>query len=194
MTRSSHHSAASLNLALPQSSLSALGLPSSHGLRPLSPLRRHITPSVHSRSPKTPSAGPYQGSSPVPPPRFLTALTACSTRVPAGLLHPATDREVRRVSVVQRQPTRRRPVPCASFPRRSHPSKNSPRQQPYRVTAAFAFLPLLLASPSLRECRPPRGRGHSGFAVRPEGHRRLATTPACALVLTCSCLGLRHFP
>jgi hypothetical protein len=55
----------------------------------------------------------------------------------AGLLHPATGHEVRRVSSSLRQPTRRWPALCAPFPRRgSHPSKNSTRQQPYRVTAA----------------------------------------------------------
>jgi hypothetical protein len=42
----------------------------------------------------------------------------------AGLLHPATGHEVRRVSDSQRQPTLRWPAPCAPFPRRgSHPSK-----------------------------------------------------------------------
>lgn len=38
----------------------------------------------------------------VPPLRFLTALTACSTVRPAGLLHPAADPGVRRVSGLAR--------------------------------------------------------------------------------------------
>ena len=160
-TRSSRQSAASLNLALPQSSLSALGLPSSHGLRPLRPLHRYTTPSVHSQSPKTPSAGPYQGPSPVPPSRFLTALTACSTRVLQAccILLPT----VRFAAFPPRNASSPGGGLCPARLSRdaSHPSKNSPRQQPYRVTAASALLPLLLASPSLREFRPPCGRGHS---------------------------------
>jgi hypothetical protein len=47
-----------------------------------------FTPGVHSRSPRAPSAEPYQGLGPVPPSRFLTALTACSTRVPRACCIP----------------------------------------------------------------------------------------------------------
>jgi hypothetical protein len=50
-----------------------------------------------------------------------------------------------------------RPAP---FPRRdSYPSKNSPRQQPYRVTAAVALLPLPLASHATS--RPTSSRDRS---------------------------------
>jgi hypothetical protein len=98
----------------------------------------------------------------------------------AGLLHPATDREVRPVSDLQRQPTQRQPVPCAPFPRRgSHPSKNSPRQQPYRVTAASALLPLPLALPSLRECRVPLWPKPPGTSGDPRA-TRCSLVPALA--------------
>jgi hypothetical protein len=65
----------------------------------------------------------------------------------AGLLRPAAGHEVRRVSAACRQAHPRMSAQPASFPRRdSYPSKNSPRRQPYRVTAAVALMPLPLAS------------------------------------------------
>jgi hypothetical protein len=43
-----------------------------------------------------------------------------------------------------------------SFPRRGDPSQGSPRQQPYRITAALAFLPSSLGSSALaRRSEPP---------------------------------------
>jgi len=77
----------------------------------------------------------------------------------AGLLHPATSLEVRRVSRC-RPPALPKGADCRPrFSRRgSYPSKGSPRQQPYRITAAVALLPLnayLLA----RTLDPTRGRG-----------------------------------
>jgi hypothetical protein len=79
----------------------------------------------------------------------------------AGLLHPATGHEVRRVSSSLRQPTRRWPALCAPFPRRgSHPSKNSTRQQPYRVTAALCppVVTALFAAASSRAGCPTLAR------------------------------------
>jgi hypothetical protein len=112
-----------------------------------------------------PSAG-YLPSRPLPTPDRRTGLTPSgrgfqpsasrSARVdshhldgflrdgPAGLLHPATGRGVRRVSEpgapIGTRRTRRQPP--TSSPRRGHPSKGSPRSQPCRVTAAVAPLSL----------------------------------------------------
>ena len=65
----------------------------------------------------------------------------------AGLLHPAASHEVRRVSC--RRPSERGTARSAvlfglagHFPRRaSHPSKNSPRLQPFHIAVAVAPLP-----------------------------------------------------
>jgi hypothetical protein len=65
----------------------------------------------------------------------------------AGLLHPAASHEVRRVSC--RRPSERGTARSAvlfglagHFPRRaSHPSKNSPRLQPFHIAGAVAPLP-----------------------------------------------------
>ena len=102
---------------------------------------------VHSRKPRLPSA------------RRCHPSRSCSARVvshhldgflrtgAAGLLHPADDSGVQRVSSLRLPDApedvlvRRRPSPR----RESYPSKSSPRQQPYRITAAVALLPLPLA-------------------------------------------------
>jgi len=61
----------------------------------------------------------------------------------AGLLRPAAGCGVRRVARSGFQTARRHPARPSRFPRRiSYPSKSSPRQQPHRITAAVAFLPL----------------------------------------------------
>lgn len=74
------------------------------------------------------SARPIQGTSHVPSSRFRTVLVACSARSFAGLLHPATDPEIRRVSGSCRAPSR---APDHHHsPRRKHPSKPSPRYRP----------------------------------------------------------------
>jgi hypothetical protein len=138
--------------------------PSSHGIRPLPPLRRS---SLRVSTPRNPEV-PFGRA--VPPARSRSAFTV-SHRLDgflhpgaAGLLHPASDHEVRRVSVACRQ-HHPEAVLCesASSPRRSHPSKNSPRQQPYRVTAAVALLPFPLASHAalrwLSPPHPPHSRG-----------------------------------
>jgi hypothetical protein len=62
----------------------------------------------------------------------------------AGLLHPAASLGVRRVSRSGFPVTRGCPASPSRSPRRgSYPSKSSPHQQPYRITAAVALLPLL---------------------------------------------------
>jgi hypothetical protein len=62
------------------------------------------------------------------------------------LLHPAAGSGVRRVSRPGFQHTRGCPASPSRSPRRgSYPSKSSPHQQPYRITAAVALLPLLHA-------------------------------------------------
>jgi hypothetical protein len=61
-----------------------------------------------------------------------------------GLLHPATSKGFAAFPVCRRPlPSEDSAVCRGHSPRRgSHPSKSSPHQQPYRITAAFAFLPL----------------------------------------------------
>jgi hypothetical protein len=67
---------------------------------------------------------------------FLSTTTVYSTNKFAGLLHPAADHEVRRVSPHSLPKTSCEILgPKLSSPQRfSYPSKNSPRQQPARVT------------------------------------------------------------
>ena len=58
-----------------------------------------------------------------------------------GLFHPENDHGVRCVSEETDRSDER---PLSFFPQRgSYPPKNSPYQQPYRITAAVTFLPLL---------------------------------------------------
>jgi len=61
----------------------------------------------------------------------------------AGLLHPAASHEVRRVSL-DRYPSCPKALQPVNLVSRDavYPSKGSPRQQPYRITAAAALLPL----------------------------------------------------
>jgi hypothetical protein len=85
----------------------------------------------------------------VPPLPFLPAPTVFSARYLAGLLHPAADRGVRLVSFEEPDlpdhpppPKRRtgdRPAWLSISPRRSRPSKLSPRRQPCRVTATSSL-------------------------------------------------------
>lgn len=85
----------------------------------------------------------------VPPSWFHTTSTAYSTLPAAGLLHPATDPGVhprffrsastcRPTTEVTVRDLDTRPLPSR---RGSYPTKSFPRQQPYRITAAVAFLP-----------------------------------------------------
>lgn len=93
-----------------------------------------------------------QTRSPVPTSWFRTTSPVCSAaclreetdtlRCPrvAGLLHPATDRGVRRVS----NPAILLPGGPSFSRDATHPSKDSTRSQPYRVTTALAFLTFTL--------------------------------------------------
>jgi hypothetical protein len=75
------HPAGPLQLSsTPELSLRAGSYPSSRGIRPLTPLRR-FTSGVHSQEPRPPSVEQRHLPDPVPRSRFLTALTASSTRV-----------------------------------------------------------------------------------------------------------------
>jgi len=87
--------------------------------------------------------------SPVPSLWFCTTSTASSAWRFAGLLHPAADHEVRRVSCSHvpgpPHPTSgwwRAGAVARSPQRYSDPSKDVPRRQPFRVTAVVALLPL----------------------------------------------------
>jgi hypothetical protein len=91
----------------------------------------------------------------VPSSRFLTASTGCSVLQAAGLLRPAASRRVHcvlrpMVARAPEAPPRRMSETVGPAERApqcgSHPPKSSPRQQPYRITAAVALLSL-----------PPRG-------------------------------------
>jgi len=84
----------------------------------------------------------------------------------AGLLRPAPGLGVRRVSGPRTpaRPPRGSVGLRGPFPRRGqHPSKGSPRQQPYRITAADALV-------SLPRARTPDGRSR-GPRVRPRALR-----------------------
>jgi hypothetical protein len=94
-------------------------------------------PASSSRKRRTPSVRSLQGSEHVPSMPFLTTSTVCSTRPPAGLLHPAAGHGVRRVSSSEAR--RVSSSSSAPFSRRHHPSKLFPRQQPCRVTAERCF-------------------------------------------------------
>jgi hypothetical protein len=93
-----------------------------------------------SRGPTVPTA------SHVPSPWFLTTSTAYSTLSTAGLLHPAAGPGVHarflRVASRCRLKSRYLDTFPPSSRRVSYPPKSFPRQQPFRITAAVAFLPL----------------------------------------------------
>jgi len=107
-----------------------------------------------------PSVGQCQLPDLVPPSRFLTALTACSTRVPRACCIPLPTMRfavfpTRAASALPRGADSARS--CVFPTTRSHPSKNSPRRQPCRVTTASALLSSPLASPvASRWLSPPR--------------------------------------
>jgi hypothetical protein len=91
---------------------------------------------------RLPSARRCHAPGPVPPPRFPTALTACSIRRLRVCCTPLPARGSPRFLPGA---TGLRPKTAPGHPHiprdaASHPSKDSPRQQPYRVTAAVALL------------------------------------------------------
>jgi hypothetical protein len=162
--------------------LSQLGSPSELSLRAGFPLLSWdssacappptYTPGVHSRSPRAPSAGPYQGPDHVPPPRFLSALTACSTWVLRACCIPLPA-----MRFVAFPPRRAIPPGGGLHPARlprdaTSPFEVSPRQQPYRVTAAScppAVAPHSTCRPRATERRSlssSQGRGgHRGVRL-----------------------------
>jgi hypothetical protein len=161
---------------------------SSHGVRSLcTPLSCDL-PCVHSRKPKLPSARTCQG----PGSRSVLVvslhLDGFLHTGAAGLLHPADDSGVRRVSGSGSRwhpevlPERSPPSPR----RESYPSKSSPHQQPHRITAAVALLPLLHALRvwtarriAERGC-PHRVAEASGSSLRPPRPKPGLTQCACA--------------
>ena len=120
----------------------------------------------------------------VPPSWFLTTMTVYSAREVAGLLHPATDRGFAAF------PDARGPIPSTAsgsgyrspepFPAtRFTPSEDFPRRQPYRITAAVAFLPLPSLSGPRTWPKPPPGFGSRG-AEASRGLARPALRGACS--------------
>ena len=115
------------------------------------------------------SVGPtVPPASHVPPSWFRTTSTVCSAQRVAGLLHPAASQGFAafRVLPPPASPESDRGGRGQSPRRGSHPSKSSPRQQPYRITAAVALLPFPftarlrgLAEASLRTRPRPTGAG-----------------------------------
>jgi hypothetical protein len=101
-------------------------------------------PRVHSQEPRLPSDRRCQAPIHVPPSWFRTTsmvfsareLRVCCTPQPAK----GSSRFMRAASPLH--PKVAQFAGCISPRRGSHPSKTSPRQQPYRITAAVAFLPL----------------------------------------------------
>jgi hypothetical protein len=103
-------------------------------------------PSVHSPMASPPPFGPE-----VPPSESRSVLVVSHhldgflRSAAPGLLHPGTGLGSRRFPTSHpRDPSQSRDPsePGRSPQRLSHPSKNSPHPQPYRVTAAVALLPL----------------------------------------------------
>jgi hypothetical protein len=76
-------------------------------------------------------------------PRGFTPPQRFSPRESYGSVAPRNRPRVRRVSCVPPPHHPKAGERRGQFPRRdSHPSKISPHQQPFRITAAVAFLPL----------------------------------------------------
>jgi hypothetical protein len=101
-------------------------------------------PRVHSQEPKLPSGRRCHTPARVPPSWFRTTSTVYSARKLRVCCTPQPVLGSPRFVLVGSLP-RPKAMQFAGLlsPRRgSHPSKTSPRQQPYRITAAVAFLPL----------------------------------------------------
>ncbi len=130
------------------------------------------------------------------PPPFGPDTVKCPSHVPSvvslhldgllradasGLLHPKADRGSLHFAMHTPSAIGRNQPPMAakhhSAQCGSHPSKNSPRQQPYRVTAAVALLPFgsLANRPStealVRPVRAPTSQHRLQFSSVPK-HRR----------------------
>jgi hypothetical protein len=119
-----------------------LGSSSSHGIR-VSPSRRYTSrrPLPGAEAPFGPAL-PHAGSrSTLVVSRHLDGFLRTGV---TGLLHPATDQGFAAFHACRRpEPSEDDSTRRGQSPRRgSHPSKTFPRQQPHRITAAVAFLPL----------------------------------------------------
>jgi hypothetical protein len=126
-------------------------------ITPERPLPRGVATSLRTRA---------AGSKRVPSSWFRTTSTVSSALEIAGLLHPAADPGVRRVSRASTATNHYRSSGWIDrhVPRRrvSYPPKDSPRLQPHRVTAAVAFLPFF---PS-RSCDSFRSRCRARISSR----------------------------
>jgi hypothetical protein len=91
---------------------------------------------------RLPSARRCHAPGPVPPPRFPTALTACSIRRLRVCCTPLPARGSPRFMTREANAHPKATLSHADTPRdaASHPSKDPPRRQPCRVTAAVALL------------------------------------------------------
>jgi hypothetical protein len=134
------------------------------------PPRRHTVRMSTPRSRcQLPSARCCHTPGLVPPPRFPTALTACSIRRSRVCCTPLPARGSPRFLPHEASARPKTALSHADIPRdaASHPSKDPPRQQPYRVTAAVALLSLTRV-PRLATIAP---------VDRSEFHRRGGISP-----------------
>ena len=99
---------------------------------------------VHSQEPRLPSGRRCQAPTHVPPSWFRTTTTVSSALKSRVCCTPQPAKGSLRFALAASplHPKAARLVGVRSPQRGSHPSKTSPRQQPYRITAAVAFLPL----------------------------------------------------
>jgi hypothetical protein len=100
-------------------------------------------PRVHSREPRPPSARRCHTPVHVPPSWFHTTTTVSSARELRFCCTPQPVKGSPRFMRAVTAPPGGGQATGQSPRRGSHPSKISPHQQPYRITAAVAFLPLL---------------------------------------------------
>jgi len=116
--------------------------------------------------PVFPSARRCQSSGPVPPSWFRTTSAAYSASRFADVLQPAAGPGVHRVSLrlaaftPLTHPRLRAGRAVGPIPTMPHPSEDSPRPQPYDVTAAAAFLPfavptIIAACAEITAVEPP---------------------------------------
>jgi hypothetical protein len=99
-------------------------------------------PRIHSREPKPPSGQRCQTPAHVPPSWFRTTTTVFSTRESRVCCTPQPAKGSPRFLLAATAPPGGGRATGQSPRRGSHPSKTSPRQQPYCITAAVAFLSL----------------------------------------------------
>jgi hypothetical protein len=106
------------------------------------PLPPVYLPRVHSQEPRPPSDRRCQAPVHVPPSWFHTTTTVFSTRELRVCCTPKPTKGSTRFMRAATTPPESGQATGQSPRRGSHPSKTFPHQQPYRITAAVAFLPL----------------------------------------------------